>query len=78
MSKRKPRRPKQISKAGRRGFWIITGVVLATALAAVAVGVTLVAHQATLDNKVLFVIGAGLSAIVLLLVALWRYLTSGR
>jgi hypothetical protein len=79
MSKRKPRRPKQISKSGRRGFWIITGVALATALAAVAVGVTLVPHQATLENKVLFVIGAGLSAIVLLLVAqVWRYLTSGR
>jgi hypothetical protein len=66
MSKRKPRRPKQISRSGRRGIWIITGVALATALAAVAVGVALVPHQTTLDNKVFFVIGAGLSAIVLI------------
>lgn len=79
MSKRKPQRPKQISRSGRRGFWILTGLAVVTALAAMAFGVTLVPHQRTLDNKVFFVIGAGLSAIVLLLVAqVWRHLTSGR
>jgi hypothetical protein len=78
MSKRKSQ-PKQISRSGRRGFWILTGLAVVAALAAMAFGVTLVPHQRTLDNKVFFVIGAGLSATVLLLVAqVWRYLTSGR
>lgn len=79
MSKRKSQRSNQISRSGQRGFWILTGLAVVTALAAVAFGATLVPHQRTLDNKVFFVIGAGLSAIVLLLVAqVWKYLMSGK
>jgi membrane protein YdbS with pleckstrin-like domain len=74
MSKRKSHR-----WAGGRGLWILTAVAVVIALAAVAIGTTLVPHQTSLDNKVFFVIGAGLSVIMLLLIAqVWRYLASGR
>ena len=74
MSKRKSHR----WWAGR-GLRILTAVAVVIALAAVAIGMTLVPHQMRLDNKIFFVIGAGLSAIMLFLVAqVWRYLASGR
>jgi hypothetical protein len=64
---------------GSRGLWIITGLALVLATVALAIGSTLHPHKTALDSKLFFVIGAGLSAVVLLLIAqVWRYVTSGR
>jgi membrane protein YdbS with pleckstrin-like domain len=78
MDKRKsPRKP--TLRSGARGLWIITGLAVVLAIAAVAIGWTLPPHKTPLDSKLFFVIGAGLSAVVLLLIAqVWRYVTSGR
>jgi hypothetical protein len=74
MNKRKSHR-----WSGGRGLRILTAVAVVIALVAVAIGTTFVPHQTRLDNKVFFVIGAGLSAIMLFLIAqVWRYLASGR
>jgi hypothetical protein len=56
------------------GHWIILGVAVIIGSAAVLVASTLEAPPSA-DDKRIFVIGAGLSAVVLFLIAeIWRFL----
>jgi hypothetical protein len=59
-----------------KGRWIIVGIAVMIGSAAVIVGSTLEASPSADDNRIFFVIGAGLTAIVLFLIAeVWRFLT---
>jgi hypothetical protein len=58
-----------------KGHWIILGVAVIIGSAAVLVGTTLEAPPSADDKRIFFVIGAGLSAVVLFLIAeIWRFL----
>jgi hypothetical protein len=58
-----------------KGFWIILALAAMTGFSAVVVGSTLEAPPSADDKRVFFVIGAGLSAIVLFLIAeVWQFL----
>ena len=62
-----------------KGFWIILALAVMIGLSAVVVGSTLEAPPSADDKRIFFVIGAGLSAIVLFLVAeVWRFLAIER
>jgi hypothetical protein len=62
-----------------KGLWMITGVAVMIGLAAVIVGSTLQAPPSADDKRIFFVIGAGLSTVVLFLIAqVWRFLTTER
>jgi hypothetical protein len=62
-----------------KGRWIIVGIAVMIGSAAVIVGSTLEAPPSADDNRIFFVIGAGLSTIVLFLIAeVWRFLTIQR
>jgi hypothetical protein len=62
-----------------KGFWIILALVVTIGFSAVVVGSTLEAPPSADDKRIFFVIGAGLSAIVLFLVAeVWRFLAIER
>jgi hypothetical protein len=62
-----------------KGFWIILALAVMIGFSAVVVGSTLEAPPSADDKRIFFVIGAGLSAIVLFLVAeVWRFLAIER
>jgi hypothetical protein len=62
-----------------KGFWIILALAVMIGFSAVVVGSTLEAPPSPDDKRIFFVIGAGLSAIVLFLVAeVWRFLAIER
>jgi hypothetical protein len=62
-----------------KGRWIIVGIAVMIGSAAVIVGSTLEAPPSADDNRIFFVVGAGLSAVVLFLIAeVWRFLTIKR
>ena len=62
-----------------KGHWIILGVAVIIGSAAVLVGSTLEAPPSADDKMIFFVIGAGLSAVVLFLIAeIWRFLAIKR
>jgi hypothetical protein len=59
-----------------KGFWIILALAVMIGFSAVVVGSTLEAPPSADDKRIFFVIGAGLLAIVLFLIAeAWRFLT---
>jgi hypothetical protein len=61
------------------GSWIILALAVMIGFSAVVVGSTLEAPPSADDKRIFFVIGAGLSAIVLFLVAeVWRFLAIER
>jgi hypothetical protein len=62
-----------------KGFWIMLALAVMIGFSAVVVGSTLEAPPSADDKRIFFVIGAGLSAIVLFLVAeVWRFLAIER
>ena len=62
-----------------KGFWIILALAVMIGSSAVVVGSTLEAPPSADDKRIFFVIGAGLLAIVLFLIAeAWRFLTIKR
>jgi hypothetical protein len=62
-----------------RGFWIILALAAMIAFLTLVVGSTLEAPSIADDKRIFFVIGAGLSAIVLFLIAeAWWFLTRER
>jgi uncharacterized membrane protein len=61
------------SRVSARIFWAITGIAVLLATAAGVVAFSLRHQHATSDAKVFFVFGAGLLAVVLLMIAqVWR------
>jgi hypothetical protein len=52
-----------------KGRWIILGIAVMTAFASILVGSTLETPPNADDNRIFFVIGTGLSAVVLFLIA---------
>ena len=62
-----------------KGRWIILGIAVMIGSAAVIVGSTLETPPRADDIRFFFVIGTGLSAVVLFLIAeAWRFLTIQR
>jgi pyruvate/2-oxoglutarate dehydrogenase complex dihydrolipoamide acyltransferase (E2) component len=62
-----------------KGFWIILALAVMIGFSAVVVGSTLEAPPSADDKRIFFVIGAGLLAIVLFLIAeAWRFLAIKR
>jgi hypothetical protein len=62
-----------------KGFWIILGLAVMIGFSAVLVGTTLEIPPSADDKRIFFVIGAGLSAIVLFLIAeAWQFLAIER
>jgi hypothetical protein len=62
-----------------KGFWIILALAVMIGFSAVVVGSTLEAPPSVDDKRIFFVIGAGLLAIVLFLIAeAWQFLTIER
>jgi hypothetical protein len=77
MANHNPQLSKQASAP--KGFWILMGVALLVGVTAILVGSTLQVNPSADDKRIFFVIGAGLLAVVLLLVAeVWRFLTTDR
>jgi hypothetical protein len=59
-----------------KAFWIILALAVMIGFSAVVVGSTLEAPPSADDKRIFFVIGAGLLAIVLFLIAeAWQFLT---
>ena len=62
-----------------KGFWTILGLAVMVGFAAMAVGSTLEAPPGADDDRIFFVIGAGLMAVLLFLAAeAWRFLAIER
>jgi hypothetical protein len=66
-------------RAAPTGFWTLMGLAAMTGFAAITVGSTLQTPPDAGDNRILFVIGAGLTALLLVLAAeAWRFLAVER
>jgi hypothetical protein len=64
------------SRSQRKGFWTLIAVAMTIGFLASITASTLEPDEPTLEQKVVFVIGAALVAIVLLLIAqVWLYLS---
>jgi hypothetical protein len=62
-----------------KGFWIILALAAMIGFLALVVGSTLEAPPGADDNRIFFVIGAVLLAIILFLIAeAWQFLTTER
>ncbi|HEY6433389.1 MAG TPA: hypothetical protein VIZ17_15525 [Acetobacteraceae bacterium] len=62
-----------------KGFWTILGLAVMVGFTAIAVGSTLEAPAGADDDRIFFVIGAGLMAVLLFLAAeAWRFLAMAR
>lgn len=62
-----------------KGFWTILGLAVMVGFTAIAVGSTLEAPAGADDDRIFFVIGAGLMAVLLFLAAeAWRFLAMER
>jgi hypothetical protein len=62
-----------------KGFWIILALAAMIGFLALVVGSTLEAPPTAGDKRIFFVVGAGLSAIILFLIAeAWQFLTTER